>query len=53
MTLEDLKEQMYSLNMRMRLSMQNNDDETRVSLEQQINELQRQIKNMQSGIRDA
>jgi hypothetical protein len=48
-TLETLKEQMYSLNMRLRLSMQTHDETTQLSLEQQINELHQKIEAMQAG----
>jgi hypothetical protein len=47
-TLEELKEQMYSLNMRLRLSLQNNDEKMRASLEHQIQEVQQAIEDMSS-----
>jgi hypothetical protein len=48
-TLETLKEELYSLNMRLRLAMQIHDDTTQRALEQQIGELDRQINAMKDG----
>jgi hypothetical protein len=48
-TLDTLKDQLYSLNMRWRLSLQTNDEVLRQTLEQQISETQRQIDHMSAG----
>jgi hypothetical protein len=48
-TLETLKEQLYSLNMRLRLSLQNHDEEMRIALEQEISDLKKQIDDMKFG----
>lgn len=48
-TLNSLKEQLYSLNMRMRLAMQNHNEEEQEELKKQIAELQEEIDCMSSG----
>jgi hypothetical protein len=42
--MEDLKEQMYSLNMRLRLAMVTGNEELRQSLEQQLQEVRGQME---------
>jgi hypothetical protein len=48
--MEDLREQMYSLNMRLRLTLMTNDEETRLSLERQLQDVQKQMEDMMSGV---
>jgi TolA-binding protein len=48
-TLDTLKEQLHSLNMRLLLSLQNHDDAERADLEKQIREMQEKIEDMKSG----
>jgi hypothetical protein len=50
-TLEALKQQLYSLHMRLLLSMQNHDEETQAALQQQIADVQKQIDDMNAGCR--
>jgi hypothetical protein len=49
MTLEGLKEQLHSLNMRLLFSMENHDLETQDTLEREIRELKRKIDSMAVG----
>jgi hypothetical protein len=51
-TLEDLKQRRYSLNMRLLLSMQNHDEKMQGDLERQLNELQSQIDAVLAGDRN-
>jgi TolA-binding protein len=51
-TLEALKEQQHSLNMRLLLALQNHDEEAQAELEQQLGELQKRIDRMKCGVRD-
>ena len=48
-TLNSLKEQMYSLNMRMLLAMQNHDEDTQEDIQQQMKALQMEIDQMCLG----
>jgi hypothetical protein len=48
-TLEDLKQQQQSLNMRLLFSLENHNAEVQSALETQIKELKKQIDNMTSG----
>lgn len=48
-TLNGLKEQMYSLNMRMLLAMQNHDEDTQEDIQQQMKALQMEIDQMCLG----
>lgn len=48
-TLNNLKEQMYSLNMRMLLAMQNHDEETQEEIRKQMAVLQEEIDQMCLG----
>lgn len=48
-TLNNLKDQMYSLNMRMRLAMQNHNEEELEELKKQMADLQKEIDCMGSG----
>lgn len=48
-TLNSLKEELYSLNMRMRLAMQNHNEEEQEALRKEIAEVQEEIDCMGSG----
>jgi len=48
-TLNSLKEELYSLNMRLRLAMQNHDELEQGELQKQIAELQKDIDCMGAG----
>lgn len=48
-TLNSLKEELYSLNMRLRLAMENHDEEAQEELKKQMAELQKDIDSMGSG----
>lgn len=48
-TLNSLKEQLYSLNMRMRLAMQNHNEEEQEVLKKEMAEIQEEIDCMGSG----
>jgi len=48
-TLNSLKEELYSLNMRLRLAMQNHDELEQEELQRQMVELQKDIDCMSSG----
>ena len=50
-TLNDLKEQLYSLNMRMLLAMQNHDEEAQEEIKAQIAAVQEAIDQMGPGRR--
>lgn len=48
-TLNSLKEQMYSLNMRMLLAMQNHDEEAQEEIRKQMTAIQKEIDQMCLG----
>lgn len=48
-TLNSLKEQLYSLNMRLRLAMQYHDEESKTEIMRQIIETQQEIERMSLG----
>ncbi len=48
-TLNNLKDQLYSLNMRMLLAIQNHDEETQKRIKKQMTEVQAEIDSMCSG----
>ena len=48
-TLKDLKEQLYSLNMRLLLAMQNHDEKAQKDLREQLAEVQKEMDRMCSG----
>lgn len=49
MTLSSLKNQLYSLNMRMLLAMKNHDEQTQADIQEQIAVLQKEIDQMCLG----
>ncbi len=49
MTLNSLKDRLYSLNMRMRLAMQNHDEQAQADIQEQIAAVQREIDQMCLG----
>lgn len=50
-TLNSLKEELYSLNMRLRLAMQNHDEVEQQALRGQMDDLQKEIDYMSQGSR--
>ena len=48
-TLKDLKEQLYSLNMRLLLAMQNHDGEAQADIQKQIEKTREEMERMGAG----